>query len=71
MQTVCGCVQMTYFVSRKFGFQTFNRAGPASEEDDAVEWVPATAFLAADHLCQLLITDALPREGERPVSTSP
>lgn len=56
-------LQMMYLTARKFGFQTFNRGGPASKPDDQVEWVPASAFLAADHLCHLLITDGLPREG--------
>lgn len=50
-------VQMMYLAARKFGFQTFN---PAAGNQ---EWIPATAFLAADHLGHLLVTDALPREG--------
>jgi hypothetical protein len=60
-------VQVMYAVARKFGFQTFNRGGDVKTPDDEVDWVPATASLAADHLCQLIITDGLPRAGKLPL----
>lgn len=54
-------------VCRKFHFQCFNyvddRGKGTLSAGDAVECTPATAFVVSDHLGQLLVTDAMPREG--------
>jgi hypothetical protein len=52
----------TWAVARAFGFQAFN-ACPVSDAAAAAaahrqEWVPATAFVAADHLQALLVENA-------------
>lgn len=54
-------------VCRKFHFQCFNFVDDQGKGTllpvDAVECTPATAFVVGDHLGQLLVTDAMPREG--------
>ena len=60
-------MQTTWIVSRKFHFQAFsyvdaNGKGTVLREK-AAKFVPATAFVVADHLSQLIITDGIPREG--------
>lgn len=58
---------MTWIVARKFAFQCFafsdSKANGTVNVEAAERCVPATAFLAADHLGQLIVTDAMPREG--------
>ena len=54
-------------VCRKFQYQCFNYVDEKGKGTlspvDAVECTPATAFVVSDHLAQLLVTDAFPREG--------
>lgn len=55
-------------VCRKFQFQCFNYVDEKGKgtlsASEAKECTPATAFVVGDHLGQLLVTDAMPREGE-------
>jgi len=55
-----------FLVARTFDFQTFNPATTA--KGDTPVWVPATASVAADHLCQLIVSDAMPREVDKVVN---
>ena len=63
-------VQAVWLVCRVFSFQCFNhvdsRGAGTTQLSKASRCVGATAFLVTDHLAQLLITDALPREGVLP-----
>jgi hypothetical protein len=60
-------LQVTWIVCRKFHFQCFNYLDKNGKgtvlRQNAVKCVPATAFVAADHLGQLIVTDGMPREG--------
>ncbi|KAG2442515.1 hypothetical protein HXX76_002601 [Chlamydomonas incerta] len=59
----------TWAVARAFGFQAFNEkpAGAAlsshqqHHQPQSRQWVPSTAFLAADHLEALLLRNIMPR----------
>jgi hypothetical protein len=59
---------VTWVVARKFQFQIFaftdSKENGTVNLEDAAHCIPSTAFLAADHLAQLLVSDAMPREGE-------
>ena len=58
---------VTWAVARAFGFQAFNEqpaAPAASSAPVGPDWVPATAFLAADHLEALLVRNLMPRLAE-------
>ncbi|KAG2499845.1 hypothetical protein HYH03_002136 [Edaphochlamys debaryana] len=67
---LCDRVQnTTWAVARVLGFQAFNPASPVAAPPPATvggpsappQWVPATAFLAADHLETLLVRNMMPR----------
>jgi hypothetical protein len=61
-------LQVTWIVCRKFHFQCFNYLDSNGKgtmlRQNAVTFVPATAFVAAEHLGQLIVTDGMPREGK-------
>eukprot|EP00892_Ulva_mutabilis_P001697 jgi/Ulvmu1/11528/UM078_0017.1 len=60
--------QVTWMVCRKFQFQCFNYVDDKGKGTlsvgDARSCSPATAFVVSDHLGQLLVTDAMPREAQ-------
>ena len=64
---------MTWIVARKFQFQCFNYLNANGkgtlDQSKCLKCVPATAFLVADHLAQLIVEDGLPREGSIPASS--
>ncbi|KAG2448290.1 hypothetical protein HYH02_006874 [Chlamydomonas schloesseri] len=52
-------------VARAFSFQAFNEkpsAAPRHQHQQPRQWVPSTAFLAADHLEALLLRNIMPRQ---------
>eukprot|EP00198_Chlamydomonas_reinhardtii_P003823 XP_001693159.1 1,3-beta-D-glucan synthase [Chlamydomonas reinhardtii] len=50
-------------VGRVFGFQAFNTR-PSTVKDSKREYVPASIFVAADHLTQLLVKNGYVRRGK-------
>ncbi|KAG2442264.1 hypothetical protein HXX76_002351 [Chlamydomonas incerta] len=50
-------------VGRVFGFQAFNTR-PSTAKDSKREYVPASIFVAADHLTQLLVKNGYVRRGK-------
>jgi hypothetical protein len=65
--TTFRCFQVTWIVCRKFQFQCFNyldeNGKGTVDRMKAHTCVPATVFLVADHLSQLVVSDGMPREG--------
>lgn len=59
--------QSCWIVARKFQFQCFSYVSESGKgtcsKTDCRRAVPSTTFVAADHLTQLIVYDALPREG--------
>eukprot|EP00803_Ostreobium_quekettii_P008300 evm.model.scf_2302.2 EVM.evm.TU.scf_2302.2 scf_2302:9712-17129(+) len=52
--------EAVYTVGRQFGFQAFN-LNPDTKGKEEEEWVPATVFVASDHLVQVLGKNMYPR----------
>lgn len=62
--------QCCWIVARKFQFQCFSYVAKSGRgthsKADCIQAVPSTAFVTQDHLTQLLVHDALSREGMLP-----